>query len=445
MTPSFIRQFMETHPDDADDPVLCNFFLKNVKDQFQLSSFPPETLSSSQRNELLEQAEEMITKMEHSQIANTISYTTLIGIYARKGDKSSAKKAMSFLHKMEGSSHVKPNIQTYNSVLHALVNAGDMQRAEHRLQQMEEIDLVSVVSYTILMNGWRMKNDYSKVESTFEKMKRAATHNTACEPNFHAYVTLIRAYTQANEPEKAQNTLMQMYKSKIPANSQLLTAVIDCWGKSGQRDAGSKAEKLLSWMIEEYRATDDKNLQPNEYTFGAAIAAWSKSRAFGKAQRANDLLCQMRSLAEEGVLDKTPNTHCYTAVMNACAYCVNDTSEKNVSLDIAVKTYKAFLSDTNAEPSPVAFATFITALRNLVPEGTKRASAVATVLQNAADDGCVNELVLRRVQSAARIEDLSNLLPSLVTQQGSVSYAGLPMEWKRNVSGFSDARYLVQP
>jgi len=50
-------------------------------------------------------------------------------------------------------------------------------------------------------------------------------------------------------------------------NTQLVTSVIDCWQKSGDRDAGEKAEALLDWLIDLYEKEQDESLRPNEFTF----------------------------------------------------------------------------------------------------------------------------------------------------------------------------------
>ena len=64
----------------------------------------------------------------------------------------------------------------------------------------------------------------------------------------------------------------------------------------------------------------------------AAISAWSKSRSLGRPTRARQVLDRMLELYHEGRFDLPhPNTICYTAVINCCAYCQNcDDADKQL-------------------------------------------------------------------------------------------------------------------
>jgi hypothetical protein len=46
--------------------------------------------------------------------------------------------------------------------------------------------------------------------------------------------------------------------------------VIDSWQRSGERDAGERAEAVLNWLVDRYVEQDrDESLRPNEFTFAA--------------------------------------------------------------------------------------------------------------------------------------------------------------------------------
>ena len=105
--------------------------------------------------------------------------------------------------------------------------------------------------------------------------------------------------------------------SALKPNTQTISAVIEAWQKSGGRDAGERAEAILDWMTSVYEDEKDETLRPNEYSFSSTISAWSKSRKVGKSIRARKVLDKMIDLHESGVLAASPNTHCYTAVINS--------------------------------------------------------------------------------------------------------------------------------
>jgi hypothetical protein len=168
-------------------------------------------------------------------------------------------------------------------------------------------------------------------------------------------------------------------------------------------------------------------------TFRKAIAAWAKSRKFGKAARARSILTRMVEMNKSGEISAKPNTHCYTAVINSCAYSENENLEKRNALQIAVGTYKELVSSDYGNPNHVTFSTLITALRNLSPPSEKRASAVANVFRTCAEGGEVTDLVLRRVQSVLNRDQLSDIFGAAVLQDGCVDINQLPAEWRRNV------------
>lgn len=104
--------------------------------------------------------------------------------------------------------------------------------------------------------------------------------NEKARPNLVSYVILIGSIARSNQPwsaEKAQKKLFEMYdeyKSGVvdaPPNARLVTSVIDSWQKSGQSNAGERAEDLLEWLLSIYKENGDKSLQPNEYTFNAGM------------------------------------------------------------------------------------------------------------------------------------------------------------------------------
>ena len=284
-----------------------------------------------------------------------------------------------------------------------------------------------------------------KAQKIFDKMVAAyEAGNEECRPNLYCYVNLINTYVRsrdANCAQRAEDILIRMYNeykkgnSELKPNTQLFTLVIDCWWKSGAHNAEEKAEALLNWMIEQ-----DGYLMPNEFTFSAVIAAWGRSRRFGKALRAYKILKRMIELHECGKISALPTTPCYTAVINSCAYCENEEVEKQNALKIAISTYKELRKSGHAHPNAVTFVTLLTALRNLLPRGKERSSAIQTVFKDAAKDGCVDDLVLRRVQSALTTEELRALFSTAVQQDGNVCIDLLPNKWRRNASSWQEGK-----
>jgi hypothetical protein len=116
------------------------------------------------------------------------------------------------------------------------------------------------------------------------------------------------------------------------------------------------------------------------------------------------------------------------------AYCEKDAAEKRTALEIAIFTYKELVKSPYGNPNEVTFATFLTALRNLLPRSKERSAAVRSVFETASNDGRVNNLVLRRVQSALTSKELHEMFPGAISEHGEVQLNQLPKEWRRNVN-----------
>lgn len=296
--------------------------------------------------------------------------------------------------------------------------------------------------------SWAKSNEkfaLEKVEAIFDRMVAMSKlgYNDAA-PNMFSYVTLINAYARhgtAHSAQKANDVLHEMYRKYkdgeqgLKPNAQVVSVVIDSWQRSGSREAGEKAEQLLNWSLKIFEEEgEDPDLQPNEYTFASTIAAWGKSRKLDKASRASNLLNRMIELYESHKISARPNTHCFTAVINCCAYCEKDDVEKSVALRTAISAYKQLCASEYGKPNEVTFSSLLTALRNLLPLSQERSSAAKTIFVSAAKEGLVSKLVVERLQSVLPYNDFHAVIPKdAITKDERILVDRLPSEWKRNV------------
>lgn len=266
--------------------------------------------------------------------------------------------------------------------------------------------------------------------------------NEGARPNLHTYVTLLYAVVHSKRkgaPVQAEKLLRAMYvdytngNTSAKPNTQAITLVMDCWAKSGEQNAGEKAEVLLDWLFELHGADKDESFKPNQMSWNAAINAWAKSRVFGKASRAKALLDRMVQLYESDNEAAMPNTFIYTAVVNAAAYTIGDATEKANAFQIATNAFKDLGKSSYGKPNQVTYTAYMTACRNLIPDLDSRASTLEVVFKKCCQDGMVNALVLQRVQSALTRDQLDSLLGDASVSEGKVTISSLPAEWKRNV------------
>jgi hypothetical protein len=146
----------------------------------------------------------------------------------------------------------------------------------------------------------------------------------------------------------------------------------------------------------------------------------------------------MKAMYESGGITSAPNAHCYTAVINSCAYCIDDATEKKNALDIALNTYKELeRTPSHGSPNHVTYAELIGALSNLLPPSDKRTRAVRSVFKRCHETGQVDGLVVRRLQMSLTAAELKETLSScndpIVSPDGSINVQSIPAEWKRRL------------
>ena len=143
----------------------------------------------------------------------------------------------------------------------------------------------------------------------------------------------------------------------------------------------------------------------------------------------------MKSLHEAEIMPSPPNTHCYTAVINSCAYCIDEESEKRQALEIALATYKELeRTPSHGKPNHVFYATMVSALTNLLPPSESRSAAVSSIFKRCCETGQVDGLVIKRLQGALSRDEMCLLCPeALVKADGRISPETIPAEWRQHL------------
>lgn len=80
----------------------------------------------------------------------------------------------------------------------------------------------------------------------------------------------------------------------LKPNTYIFNTCINCWAKSKERDAASKAEEMLLVMNALCR-NGIPGLKPDTFTYTAVIDTWAKSGQPGAALRVNQLLNEIES------------------------------------------------------------------------------------------------------------------------------------------------------
>ena len=147
----------------------------------------------------------------------------------------------------------------------------------------------------------------------------------------------------------------------------------------------------------------------------------------------------MTALNEAGAIRSRPNDYCYTAVINACACCENDSLEKRDALKTFVATYKN-ITDSNREdlrPNQITFSCAIAAVRKLLAPSQERAAAVKAVFKKCTDEGMCDIHVLRRLRSTLEKNEWKEVVgDEIAFTDAYFDPSQIPNEWKRNVKSY---------
>ena len=144
----------------------------------------------------------------------------------------------------------------------------------------------------------------------------------------------------------------------------------------------------------------------------------------------------MQALHGSKAMAAAPNTHCYTSVINSCAFCINDESEKREALKIALATYKESERSTskNGKPNHVTYATMLGALSRLLPPSVERTAAIGSIFKRCCETGQVDWHVLRRMQSILTAIELREVFSeAMVAPGGTIIAEKIPADWHRKI------------
>jgi len=301
---------------------------------------------------------------------------------------------------------VKPNVQTFTSVISAWAKSRDNKAGEKAEALIDQ-----------------MINLYEKGDKDVR-------------PNVLSFTSAIHAYARIGARDGAQrgeDLLKKMKSIGVKPNLQTYNVLISLWGNSQQMGAGKKAESILTKLEDEFR-NGNKDMRPTVVSYTSCISAWAKSPDHGKAERASAVLGRMKEMHALGNIADRPNEFSYTAVINACATTYGDQDEKQDAFRIAYSTFKEMSESDDLSPNHVTYSTFFRAISKLMPNGEKKESMVSAAFRLCLRDGQCDSNCLFHMKNAASPELVADLLGcSDPSEAASLTVDELPHEWTRNI------------
>ena len=301
----------------------------------------------------IDRAMELINRMKEyaGEGPNTTFLNTLIHLFAKQGKKDHAE---SLLHSMK-QNDMADKI-SYTSVIAAHANVGNATRALALFQELEglyKISLTSSVSpngepidherfmptektFTSLIHAISKSKDVSKtsLDEVDEIVKRMRTlyektKNPELLPSTATYSTIFYLLSKMRDiraPERAMQMIEEMNIQQeeqgslkiVRPDATTYAYLINIFTKTRPREAAEKATKYLK-EVEEGFASGDDHLRPTKLLYSAVLQAYAKSASQEGAKLAEELLQRTKSLYKQGKMYAKPTTLYYNAVMDGLA------------------------------------------------------------------------------------------------------------------------------
>ncbi|NXO80685.1 LPPRC protein, partial [Sitta europaea] len=158
-------------------------------------------------------------------VYDTSHYNALLKVYLQNEHKFSPTE---FLARME-EANVQPNRVTYQRLIAAYCNEGDIEGASKILGFMKSKDLpITEAVFSSLVKGHARSGDMKSAENILSVMKVAGV-----EPGPDTYLSLLNVYAEKGDADSIKKTLEQVEKTEGYLMDRILMQVIFSLAKAG--------------------------------------------------------------------------------------------------------------------------------------------------------------------------------------------------------------------
>ncbi|XP_061331497.1 leucine-rich PPR motif-containing protein, mitochondrial isoform X1 [Pezoporus flaviventris] len=158
-------------------------------------------------------------------VYDTSHYNALLKVYLQNEHKFSPTE---FLARMEGA-NVQPNRVTYQRLIAAYCNEGDIEGASRILGFMKNKDLpITEAVFSSLVKGHARSGDIKSAENILSVMRMAGV-----EPGPDTYLSLLNVYAEKGDADSMKKTLEQIEKTEGYLMDRVLMQVIFSLAKAG--------------------------------------------------------------------------------------------------------------------------------------------------------------------------------------------------------------------
>mmetsp|Transcript_121 Transcript_121/g.202 ORF Transcript_121/g.202 Transcript_121/m.202 type:complete len:563 (-) Transcript_121:271-1959(-) len=440
---------------------------------------------------------------------DTISFNSTISAYARSDDTGANQKVDTLLAEMkqrhaQGDPFVRPDLFTYNAVISTLANSIDItertaDRAQALLSEMMEPSMdnlkikPNINTFASVIHAWaRLGNGHRAEELVLQMQKLHLEGTLDIKPNTVIFSTVIDAWSKSDDPHSAKRADAILRRMQLLNDSGNVDVSLDricynttirAWADKQKNIAGFKlhenmpamrSEALLKEMLERFINGNEK-VDPDIFSFTAVMNGWSRSGHDESVRRNTNLLSLLVELNEKGILSTKPdvtlyntllntiakskepnkatsahevlsrmedsgvqaNTRSYNAVITACSSSFREGKQiKSKALGIASNLLKKMRTNERIRPNDFTYNSFIKACAKLSNNPVQSTKLIQEAFRMCCEDGQLSESVWNQLHEALPMRSLMNLLESnnfSPPNNRLTSTRDLPPEWSRSV------------
>jgi pentatricopeptide repeat protein len=222
---------------------------------------------------------------------NTVAYSTLLNIYAQKGD---VEKALNVLRRMQAeiasgkNKDSLPDVPTYNTMLVALLKSGRSDAAEKAEQIFNAISLPDTITYNTLMNIYASKGDADKVLNLVERMQSDfnAGKNKNCCPTMPTYAHVLNALQKSNRSDAAEMA-ERIFNALSSPTTVVCNILLNIYAEHGKyQDAIALTRRMQS----EFDSGTNRHCPPDDTTHNTLVKALQIANDRALANKARDVI-----------------------------------------------------------------------------------------------------------------------------------------------------------
>lgn len=366
---------------------------------------------------------------------NNYGYNLVVDAWARSRNPGREMKARAVIDRMvklaaeTGNKTLLPDKLTYTCLINAIIadrQKGFEDRCAEILSMMvtgNDRIKADQIAYNSVVKAYSLARKPEKAEMTFRRMEDAGI-----SPNFWCYNNVLNAYAKSQSKDSAQKTieiLEKMEASGIEPPPISYAICIDALGRSEDTIRVRRAEELVERSIRKSKSSKHQSQETVVPIFNALQSVYIRSDEPNKVQKTLGVI----KLMEENGL--TPDIVSYNSVLSACSRLPPNIDEKlrRNAIEIAAKVVEFLRSDASLSPDSQSYNSLLWVCNDISDEIEKR-QTIQAVFQMCCKDGLLSRHFLGTLKQVAGHQ----FFQLVGRERGHVDISELDPSWSRNAN-----------